>query len=82
MITDENSIQSSNMRDFSKGIAGYHLTFNDEANGFQQGEVYVLREGQTRNTHTSDIIDQTINGVTNAEQVWSLGAYMLACSIT
>lgn len=82
MITDENSIQSSNMRDFSKGIAGYHLTFNDEANGFQQGEVYVLREGQTRNAHTRDIIDQTINGVTNAEQVWSLGAYMLACSIT
>jgi len=82
MITDENSIQSSNTRDFSKGIAGYHLTFNDESNGFQQGEVYVLREGQTRNAHTRDIIDQTINGVTNAEQVWSLGAYMLACSIT
>ncbi|MBO6130983.1 MAG: hypothetical protein J6P28_03345 [Treponema sp.] len=82
MITDENSLQSSNTRDFSKGIAGYHLTFNDEANGFQQGEVYVLREGQTRNAHTRDIIDQTINGVTNAEQAWCLGAYMLACSIT
>jgi len=82
MITDENSLQSSNTRDFSKGIAGYHITFNDEANGFQQGEVYVLREGQTRNAHTRDILDQTINGVTNAEQAWCLGAYMLACSIT
>jgi|GEM_PF-4939456 len=82
MITDENSLQSSNTRDFSRGIAGYHITFQDESNGFQTGEVYVLREGQTRNSHTRDIIDQTINGVTNAEQAWCLGAYMLACSIT
>ena len=81
MITDENSFGSTNTRSFAKGIAGYHILFQDENNGFLQNELYVLREGQSREAHTRDIIDTNLTGVTNPSQAWAIGAYMLANSI-
>ncbi len=82
LITDENCLSSSNTRSFTKQIAGYHITFKDENNSFQNGEIYVLREGQTLENHTRDIKDLSFSGITNAKQAWALGAYLLGQSIT
>lgn len=82
MITDENSLSSSNTRTFERGIAGYHITYNDEENSGQQGEIYVLRNGQTKEHHTRDIKDVTLTGITNGKQAWAMGAYMLGQTIT
>lgn len=82
LITDENCISSSNQRSFEKQIAGYHITFKDENNSFQTGEIYVLREGQTLANHTRDIKDLSFSGITNAKQAWAMGAYLLGQSIT
>ena len=82
MLTDENIISSSYTRSFKKGIAGYHGTFQDENNDFRQGEVYCLREGQTRDSHTRDIVDMSLQGVTDPKQFWCLLSYMLGLSIT
>lgn len=82
LITDENSISSNNVRSFEKSIAGYHVLFQDEENNFQQGELYCLRNGQSRENHTKDIKDITLQGVTNARQAWDIACYMLGCTIT
>jgi hypothetical protein len=82
MLTDENVISSNFTRSFEKSIAGYHITFKDENNGYLDGEIYVLRQGQTREAHTKDIIDINLTGVTNPQQAWALGAYMLGMTIT
>ena len=81
-ISDENMISQSFSRTFTKGIAGYHGTFQDENNDFQTGEIYVLREGQSREEHTRDIMDMSITGVTNPKQMWAMLAYMLGTTIT
>lgn len=82
LLTDENIISSSYSRTFEKGIAGYHGTFEDENNGYQQGEIYVLREGQSRAAHTRDILDMSVQGVTDPKQLWALLAYQLGLLIT
>lgn len=82
MLTDENIISSSYTRSFKKGIAGYHGTFQDENNDFRQGEVYCLREGQSRDFHTRDIVDMNLQGVTDPKQFWCILAYMLGLSVT
>lgn len=81
LITDENTLSNSNSRAFSRSIAGYHVTFQDEDNGNQTGELYVLRQGQTREKHTRDIKDISFTGVTNNKQAFSMAQYMLAQSI-
>lgn len=82
VITDENVISQSFSRTFDKSIAGYHGTFQDENNDYQSGEIYVLREGQSRDSHTKDIIDTGITGVTDPKQMWAMLVYMLAATIT
>lgn len=81
-ISDENMISSTFSRTFARGIAGYHGTFQDENNDFQTGEIYVLKQGQSRDAHTRDIIDTSITGVTDPKQMWALLVYMVAMSIT
>lgn len=82
LLTDENTMSASNTRTFQKTIAGYHTTFQDEANGGETGELYVLRNGQTRNSHTRDIVDLQLDGVTNNEQAKALTQFQLAQTIT
>lgn len=82
IITDENIISSSFTRSFQKGIAGYHVSFQDENNGFLEGELYVLREGQDRLAHTRDIVDLQIQGITDPKQMWGMAVYLLGQTIT
>lgn len=82
VITDENIISSSFSRSFEKGIAGYHVQFQDENNSFLEGELYVLREGQDRLAHTRDIMDMQIQGITDPKQMWAMAVYMLGQTIT
>ena len=82
LITEENIISSSFSRSFEKGIAGYHIQFQDENNNFLEGELYVLREGQDRLAHTRDITDLQIQGITDPKQMWAMAVYMLGQTIT
>ena len=81
LITDEDCISSSNTREFKKGIGGYHVTFKDEDNGGRPGEIYVLRADQDLQKPTRDILELSLNGITNSAQAWAYGAYMLGQSI-
>ncbi len=78
MITDENCLSSSFTRKFDKGIAGYHVTFNDENNAFATGEIYALMNGQSKEHHTKDIMELNLTGFTNGVQVQTYAFYMLA----
>lgn len=81
LITDENVLSNSNTRVFTRGLAGYHITFADEDNGNQNGEIYILRQGQTREKHTRDIKDLSLTGITNNKQAYSMGQYLFAQSL-
>lgn len=82
LLSDENILSVSNTRNLQKSIGGYHITFNDENNAGEKGEIYVLRQGQSREKHTRDIKDLSFEGVTNNLQARSLGIYTLANAIS
>ena len=77
LITDEDCISSSNTREFRRGIGGYHITYPDEDNGFQNSELFVMINGQTKENHTRDIIEASLSGITNGIQAKSYGNYLL-----
>lgn len=80
-ILNNHSILSegcSNSKTFDVLPDGYRISFINEDNGYQQDELKVMYDTSKVDDPDAVLTSVTIPWVTNRDQIWKLGRYMLA----
>lgn len=78
LINQANTLSSSYSISYLEQPAGLQITFKDENDGFNDNVIYAMADGETENDYRGNIEPYSLQYVTNAYQIWSLGRYYLA----
>lgn len=78
LINQANTISSSYSISYQEQPAGLQITFKDENDGFNDNVIYAMADGETENDYRGNIEPYSLQYVTSAYQIWSLGRYYLA----
>jgi hypothetical protein len=79
ILNSQNVLEASNQKNFEDLPDGYCIKFVNEADGYQETEVYVMAGGSNTPKADSVIENIEIPFVTNYDQVVKIGWYLLAC---
>ena len=78
LINQANTLSSSYSISYLEQPAGLQITFKDENDGFNDNVIYAMADGETENDYRGNIEPYSLQYVTSAYQIWSLGRYYLA----
>lgn len=81
VLNEQNVLKKSNVRSFDTPISGYLLTYTDEEDGYSENEMYIMADEEDYTNPNNEIESLSIPYVTNREQAYSLGRYMLAAKL-
>jgi hypothetical protein len=79
VLNSQNVLEASNQKAFEEVPDGLSIKFINEADGYQETEVYVMADGSKKSGPASVIESVDMPYVTNYEQVVRNGWYQLAC---
>jgi hypothetical protein len=80
IINNQNALLDiKNQKTFGDLPDGFKIRFIDESDGYQENELYAMRDGPGSLTDMSVIESVEMPFVTNREQVYKNGMYQLAC---
>ena len=81
VINQQNCISGTNSYSWAELPAGLRFSFSDENDGYEQNSVYCWADNNSLKSYKGQVQNYTIDYVTNPRQLWSLGRYILACSL-
>lgn len=81
VISQQNCISGNNIYTWAEKPAGFQFQFNDENDGYETNSFYCWADHNSIDNYKGEVQSYNIDYVTNPKQLWSLGRYILACSI-
>ncbi len=81
IISQQTCISGTSTYNWSEQVAGLQFTFQDENDGYEQNQVYCWNDNNSLKSYKGQVQSYNIDYVTNPQQLWSLGRYVLACSV-
>jgi len=79
IVNSQNVLEATNQKSFADLPDGFLIKYVNEADGYQQTEEYVMKDGTNQPKPESVIESIEIPFVTNYEQIVKIGWYLLAC---
>lgn len=81
VINQQNCISQSNSFNYEEPPAGLRIEFNDENDGYESNSIYCWADGNSESSYKGQVNPYSFEFVTNPRQIWSLGRYLLACTL-
>jgi hypothetical protein len=79
VLNNQNVLEATNQKEFSDLPDGFKITFIDETDGYQENELYAMKDGSNEPQPDSVIESIEMPFVTNFDQVFKNGLYKYAC---
>lgn len=77
VLSQQNCISGSNTKSLVPDISGFSIDFTDKEDNYDQHTIYVMADGEDYKAPKKEVSSYRIPFVTNREQIWSLGRYIL-----
>lgn len=79
VLNQQNTMSATNSKAFDELPNGLRITFIDETDGYSINEIYVMYDGFSYTDEGMIFEDVDLPFVTNRDQVYKFGRYLLAC---
>jgi hypothetical protein len=79
ILNSQNVLEANNQKNFEDLPDGYKIKFIDETDGYQENELYAMKDGGNQPSPDSVIENIEMPFVTNLHQVFKNGLYRYAC---